>query len=309
MINETDPSTLSTSGRLLSYNDAVKEGLQTGIKFTELMDQLINTKDPSVLVEAAQALSVYVLDSDFVTFPHQYNTADYYLIFMSRLLELHDKGDLITLQSHEATQHLTQQITAMGDLGTFAFQPADDTGGVYYTEQVTGEVLFYLNLKRQVMRMNSKAITQLFIITYHDKLENEQILSTTQLLIDFGQSLKTDFGFDVDFNLLDTSNQEFYYVQANELSSEVVDKLFVAAAEQDYMLMHAQDGATLQLPQDVTLTIASHTASGQAKWGLTVQDQDEKMSWFKVLLTYDFLRDWYLDNLDELQIRSDALVF
>ncbi|WP_252904357.1 hypothetical protein [Secundilactobacillus silagei] len=46
MINENDPSTLSTSGRLLSYNNAVKEGLKTGQQFTELMDQLINTKDP-----------------------------------------------------------------------------------------------------------------------------------------------------------------------------------------------------------------------------------------------------------------------
>lgn len=310
MINENDPSTLSTSGRLLSYNDAVKEGLATGQAFTALMDQLINTKDPATLVEAAQELSVFVLDSDYVTFPHQYNAADYYLIFMSRLLELHDQGAAVTLQSHEGDQHLTQQLTALGDLGVFAFRSANDsTGGVYYQDQVTGEVLFYLNLKRQLMRMNSSAITKLFVETYLDKLEDEHILAATDLLIAFGQSLKEDFGFDVDFNLLDTSNSEFYAFTTSDLSGEIVDKLFVAAASENYMLKHAQDGAILELSPEVTMKIVSHNTTGSAAWGILIQDKAQQVSWFKVLLAYPFLRQWYLDNLDDLQIRSDSLVF
>ncbi|MCF7523494.1 hypothetical protein L3X07_10350 [Levilactobacillus brevis] len=52
MINENDPSTLTTSGRLLNYNNAIKDGLQTGLRFTELMDQLIKTTDPDELVTA-----------------------------------------------------------------------------------------------------------------------------------------------------------------------------------------------------------------------------------------------------------------
>ncbi|MTV81059.1 hypothetical protein [Secundilactobacillus folii] len=310
MINDNDPSTLSTSGRLLSYNDAVKEGLKTGEKFTDLMDQLINTKDPKVLLEAAEALSVFELDSDYVTFPHQYNNADYYLIFMSRLLELHDKGEAITLQSHEGDQHLTQSLSALGDLASFAFTAANDsTGGVYYQDQVTNETVFYLNLKRQIMRFNSSAITTLFIETYADKIDSDHLLSATDLLIAFGQSLKTDFGFDVDFNLLDTSNNEFYAFKTSNLASGIVDKLFVAAASEDYMLKHDKDGAVLELTPDVTLKIASHNSTGAAAWGLYVQDSKQEVSWFKILLQYPFLRHWYLDDLADLQIQSDNLVF
>lgn len=310
MINDNDPSTLSTSGRLLSYNNAVKEGLKTGEKFTELMDQLINTKEAKVLLDAAEELSVFVLDSDYVTFPHQYNNADYYLIFMSRLLELHGQGEAITLQSHENDQHLTQQITALGDLGSFAFHAANDsTGGVYYQDMVTGEILFYLNLKRQMMRFNSSAITKLFIETYTDKIDGDSLLNATDLLIDFGQALKVDYGFDVDFNLLDTNNNEFYAFKTNEIASDIVDKLFVAAAAEDYMLMHDKDGAMLQLAPDVTLKIVDHNATGAAGWGLYVQDQNQEVSWFKVLLQYPFLRKWYLDDLSDLQIQSDNLVF
>jgi len=95
MINENDPSTLTTSGRLLNYNEAIKAGLQTGLHFTELMDQLIKTTDPDKLVEAATQLADFQLDSDYVTFPHQYSNADYYLLFMSRMLELHDQGNQV----------------------------------------------------------------------------------------------------------------------------------------------------------------------------------------------------------------------
>lgn len=310
MINENDPSTLSTSGRLMSYNDAVKEGLKTGEHFTELMDQLINTKDPKVLLDAAQELSIFVLDSDYVTFPHQYNNADFYLIFMSRLLELHDQGDAITLQSHENDQHLTQQITALGDLGSFAFTSANDsTGGVYYQDKVTSEVPFYLNLQRRLMRINSEAITKLFVETYVDKIDQDNLLAATNLLISFGQALKTDFGFDVDFNLLDTNNNEFYAFTTSDLSGAIVDKLFVAAASENYMLQHDQDGAVLQLPGEVTLKIASHNATGAAAWGMYVQDKAQQVSWFTLLLEYPFLRNWYLDDLLDLQIKSDSLVF
>ena len=305
MINENDPSTLSTSGRLLSYNSAVKEGLQTGLKFTELMDKLISTKDADVLVSSAQELSTFVLDTDYVTFPHQYNTPDYYLIFMSRLLELHGKDNVITLQSHE-DQHLTQQIASLEDKGVFSFTIANDgTGGVYYQEQVTGETIFYLNLQRKMLRINSAAITKLFVITYHEQVASDQILETTQLFMDFGSSLKEDYGFSVDFNILDTSNNEFYAFTNSNLSDEVVDKLFVAAAKEDYMLMHSSDGAVLELPNQVTL----HITSKNAKWGMTVHDDEEATSWFKLLLDYPFVREWYLENLSDLEVKSDPLVF
>lgn len=310
MINENDPATLSTSGRLLSYNNAVKDGLQTGLTFTKLMDQLINTKDPEQLVDAAQKLSIFVLDSDYVTFPHQYNHADYYLIFMSRLLELHDEGDRITLQSHEANQHLTQQITALGDLGVFAFQSAqDDNEGVFYRDQVTGETLFYLNLSRKMMRLNSSAITKLFIETYLDKVEPDQLIAATDLFIVFGKSLKEDFGYDVDFNVLDMSNSEFYAFQTSNIDSDIIDKLFVAAAQENYMLKHADEGAILELKPDLSLRIGTNQNANNAGWGLTVHDANQEVSWFKVVLQYPFLRNWYLNNLSELQIRSDGLIF
>src|SRR5699024_6001119 len=107
MINENDPSTLTTSGRLLNYNEAIKDGLQTGLTFTKLMDQLIRTTDPNELVDAATQLADFKLDSDYVTFPHQYSNADYYLLFMSRMLELHDQGSQVILQSRDHREELT----------------------------------------------------------------------------------------------------------------------------------------------------------------------------------------------------------
>ena len=54
---------LSTTGRLMSYNDQLKESLKRGIHFTEVLDELINTDDKNVLLESVMTLTDYRLDT------------------------------------------------------------------------------------------------------------------------------------------------------------------------------------------------------------------------------------------------------
>ena len=312
MINENDPSTLTTSGRLLNYNNAIKDGLQTGLRFTELMDQLIKTTDPDELVTAATELADFTLDSDFVTFPHQYSHADYYLLFMSRMLELHDQGKHVILQSRDHHEELTQQLTPLGDRGTFNFRvETSENGGVYYRERATGQSLLYLNLERKMFRFNSHALTQLFIIDLHDSVPADTIKASVGILVDFARYLKEDYGYSVDFNILDAANRQNYAVRSTDLPAGVVDRLFVMAAQNDYMLTNGVNGngAEIALGRGIVVDIFNNQLDGQPEWVLTVHDDDQKISWFDVLLRFDFMRDWYLENLTELEITSDPLIF
>jgi len=312
MINENDPSTLTTSGRLLNYNEAIKAGLQTGLHFTELMDQLIKTTDPDKLVEAATQLADFQLDSDYVTFPHQYSNADYYLLFMSRMLELHDQGNQVMVQSQDHREELVQQLTALGDRGSFNFRVEDsENGGVFYRERVTGQSLFYLNLERKMFRFNSHALTQLFIIDLHDTVPAETVKTSVQVLIDFARYLREDYDYSVDFNILDAANRQNYSVHSANLPAGVVDQLFVTAAKNDYMLTNGVNGngARIALDKGVVVDIFNNQLEGQPEWVLTVHDDAQKVSWFDVLLKYPFMRDWYLENLTDLEITSDPLIF
>ncbi|NLR09629.1 MULTISPECIES: hypothetical protein [Lactobacillaceae] len=312
MINENDPSTLTTSGRLLNYNEAIKDGLQTGLTFTKLMDQLIRTTDPNELVDAATQLADFKLDSDYVTFPHQYSNADYYLLFMSRMLELHDQGSQVILQSRDHREELTQQLTTLGDRGTFNFRvETSENGGVFYRERATGQSLFYLNLERKMFRFNSHALTQLFIIDLHDTVPAETVKTSVQVLLDFARYLKEDYGYSVDFNILDAANRQNYAVRAADLPAGIVDRLFVAAAKNDYMLTNGVNGngAEIALDEGVVVDIFNNQLAGQPEWVLTVHDDEQKISWFDVLLKYPFMRDWYLENLTDLEIKSDPLIF
>ncbi|CAJ1228309.1 hypothetical protein [Levilactobacillus zymae] len=312
MINENDPSTLTTSGRLLNYNEAIKSGLETGLTFTKLMDQLIKTHDADELVAAATQLADFKLDSDYVTFPHQYSNADYYLLFMSRMLELHDQGKHVMVQSRDHHEELTQQLTPLGDRGTFSFRvETSENGGVFYRERATGQSLFYLNLERKMFRFNSHALTQLFIIDLHDTVPADTVKASVQILVDFARYLKEDYGYSVDFNVLDAANQQNYAVRSADLPAGVVDRLFVAAAKNDYMLTNGVNGngAQIQLDKNVVVDIFNNQLEGQPEWVLTVHDDDQKVSWFDILLRYPFMRDWYLENLDDLEIVSDPLIF
>lgn len=312
MINENDPSTLTTSGRLLNYNEAIKDGLQTGITFTKLMDQLIRTTDPDELVDAATQLADFKLDSDYVTFPHQYSNADYYLLFMSRMLELHDQGSQVIVQSRDHHEELIQQLTSLGDRGSFNFRvESSENGGVFYRERTTGQSLFYLNLERKMFRFNSHALTQLFIIDLHDTVPAETVKTSVQVLIDFARYLKQDYGYSVDFNILDAANRQNYAVRAADLPAGIVDRLFVAAAKNEYMLTNGVNGngAEIALDDGVVVDIFNNQLEGQPEWVLTVHDDEQKISWFDVLLKYPFMRDWYLENLTDLEIKSDPLIF
>ena len=41
------------------------------------------------------------------------------------------------------------------------------------------------------------------------------------------------------------------------------------------------------------------------QWVIKINDPDNRISWFDVLNKYDFIRDWYLGNLESLEIKND----
>lgn len=311
MINENDPESLSAAAQLLKYNDAVKAGLQNGLTYTKLLDQLCETTDVGELLSATVELTSFKLDSQYVTFPNQYSASDYYLLFMSQLMQLHGQADEIVLEA-ALDHHLLQRLVPLNDQGIFAFELANEKdGGVYYAETLSGQRVFYLNLQRQMMSFNSAAIVNLFIVAYGTALEADVKLKAIQFLMAFGYALKTDFGFNVDFNILDPANNEFYEFQNANASSPVLDKLLVASANDHRMLLHNNDGvgAVLPLSDDLELKLTNQPSTTGDHWGLYVHDKAQQASWFTVILQYDFLKRWYLDNLDDLQIRSDSLLF
>lgn len=310
---QIDTATLSTHGKLSTFNEGLKKGLANGERFTALMDQLIDTTDGETLLAAAQTLADFKLDTAYVTFQHQYQNADYYLIFMSRLLGMHGDEQAV-LNSQRHTEALYHVYSALTDDYTFLYQVvATGNGGAYYREQTTGEQLFYINLERRLLRFNSTAFTNLFINKLLLKGTGiDQINTVLSTLIKFGHCLQDDFGFNVDFNILDVANAAKYELRAADLDQAIVDKLFVSAAENDYMLRNSQQGhgAQIELRAGLTVDIFDAADAGASpKWVLTVHDPDQTVSWFDVLLHFGFMRDWYLDNIDSLEIKADPLVF
>jgi len=86
---------------------------------------------------------------------------------------------------------------------------------------------------------------------------------------------------------------------------------FVTAAQNDYMLTNGVNGngAEIALDKSVVVDIFNNQLEGQPEWVITVHDDAQQVSWFDVLLQYPFMRDWYLENLNDLEIQSDPLIF
>lgn len=304
---------LSTTGRLMSYNDQLKESLQRGIKFTEVLDELIHTKDKNVLLKSVMTLTDYRLDTAYLIFPQQYSRADYYLIFLNRLLQLH-KNEQVILQSSDHKDELYHEFPGINMEGYFTFYIDQNTpDGAYYVDKNTGARVFYINFKRQLIRFNSQALTNLLVIDYSEKFDYKTVKRFEQYLVAIGRYFKEDYGFDVDFNLLDASNNASYQITSIDEPKQALDRLFIISANAGYMLVAGESGrAVLRLKNKTVITIlkeAIHEDLNNTSWVIKVSDEKQQFSWFDVLYQYEFIRDWYLDNLDSLEIVSDKRFF
>lgn len=304
---------LSTTGRLMSYNDQLKKSLKRGIYFTKVLDELINTDDKNILLESVMTLTDYRLDTAYLIFPQQYSRADYYLIFLNRLLQLHQNEQVI-LQSSDHQNELYHEFPGINMEGYFTFKIDENMReGAYYVDKSTGARLFYINFKRQLIRFNSQALTDLLVVDYSEKFDYKTVKRFETYLVAIGKYFKEDYGFDVDFNLLDASNNASYQISSADEPREALDKLFIISADAGYMLVAGESGrAVLQLKDNVVVSIlrqAEHDDLNNASWVIKVQDEEHKVAWFDILYKYEFIKDWYLDNLTSLAIKSDERFF
>lgn len=309
-VNESPQASLSSTGRLLTYNEQLKASLDNGINFTQILDVLIKTKDANELLQAATKLVNYQLDTAYLVYLQKYSLSDFYLIFINRLLELH-QNEKVSLMSSEINNELYHEYPTLQSKGYFTFtQVKEHSTGAYYTDKTTQEKIFYLDFEKKVLAFNSQALTNLFVVEYSRSFEYAQLKEVTLLLLALGRYLKEDYGFDVDFNLLDPANNAFYEITQTSLPQEALDKLFVQAAKAGFMLVNGNDNEAILNLDGVTLSLYRQNKEDVVeKWGINVSDPNQTISWFDVLFKYEFLREWYLENLGSLEIISDPRYF
>ncbi|MCZ2491065.1 hypothetical protein [Dellaglioa carnosa] len=307
---EKEKKLISTKSRLVEFNEQIKLSLNNGIKFTETLDILMNTQDKVELIDAAMSLMGYQLDTSYLTFPQKYSAADYCILFFNRLMDLHDNETAI-LHFSEPRKALVHEIPGINAVDSFSFK-IDDSDGAYYVAQESGASLFYLNLRKRMIRINSSAITNVLIVSYLEKLDAKAIKHLEMMLIDFATYLKEDYGFSVDLNLLDSGNPARYELAEDMLKRDVIDELFVLASENELMVeAGANNSAVLKLANS-EITIYDQQQMGEndnEKWVIAVMDTTQEISWFDILLNEPFIRNWYLNNISELSIKSDPLIF
>ncbi|WP_145930499.1 hypothetical protein [Pediococcus damnosus] len=69
--------------------------------------------------------------------------------------------------------------------------------------------------------------------------------------------------------------------------------------------MDAAQGAFLELGNNIVFSLYKETTEdGTGRWVITVHDPEEQYSLFEIFNQFSFLKKWFLDNIDELQIGS-----
>lgn len=308
MSNEQMVSTATEKVQALS--DSLTDGLRIGEQYVGLLNDLCQKTDPQDLLSAVMKLNKINLSSPFVKFPQHYEPADYYLLFMGRLLEL---GNIqgMTLEEDNVSHRLSMACQHLSEETKFKFELDRNNGGAFFTEQEKHEPLFYISLEKKVLRFSNRALVNFFVIREAERYSDLDIQATLKILMDFTEILANELDFVNDLGILNPSNDVEFPLQAPELNKQIIDKLFVKTTDTDFMLlsMPKNNGALLNLDRQIRLTLFYDPDDYSQQWKFKVVDPDQQYSFFDVLLHYSIIREWYLNNREALAVRSDPLIF
>lgn len=297
------------SEQINALTHSFKHGLEIGQHYVELLTKLANTDDAEELLSATIDLIQLNLADAFVKFPQHYQAADYYMLLMGRLLEMHSNEELKVVED-PSDHRFFATLAPLGEDVRFLFT-RDPEGNAAFTDIDNDEPLFSLNLAHKMLRFNNKSLVNYFIVNGLKKYSDLDLRSAIKPLLLFAQALHDDLDFVIDRGILGTGNDQHYDLAQPELSLTVIDRLFVATAETEYMLFNLpkNNGAELRLERQVNLDLSSDPDDYSQQWFFTVEDPDSQVSFFDLLLHYQLIRDWYLDNREALAVKSDPLIF
>ncbi len=271
------------------------------------------TSDPIIVHDVASALVTSELATEWVVVPRQFKQVDWYMMAMHRFLTFAgiDNFDILTPEDRE---ELTLVIEGLTVPGVFQFVLNDDNvhGGAYFTEMGTGEKLFYWSLERKGLFFNSHAITNLLVANYRTHAAANIIRPLANLLLEFGRYMERTFGYDVDYNILETKDSFLYPMVQSEMPAGMIDRLFILSAESHYFLQGIHNVAGMVLDHGVELRVfyeRNLAAIGGQEWHFQVVDGTDAVSLLDVLLDYEFIGVWYLRERKTIEVASRESVF
>lgn len=296
----------SPAARISSLADSFKDVLKRGQQYVELLDQLASTDQAEDLLTAASKLTEQDLHNAFIDFPQHYQAADYYMLFMGRLLEMHQVAS-VTVDENQ--QH--EFVATIDPLTDARFKFVVGANGVAaFTEQSQQQPLFYMNLNQRLFQFNNRALVNYFIVYALKKHSDLELRDAIKPLIEFANELADDLGFTINLGILNTANDRRFKLQQPDLRLTVIDRLFVKTGETDYMLMNLphNSGAELLLDQGIKFDLSFDPDDYSQEWAFSVKDPGEQVSFFDILLHYNLVRQWYLADRDALAVRSEQLI-
>lgn len=296
----------SPAARISALADSFKDVLKRGQQYVDLLDQLASTDQAEDLLAAAGKLTEQDLHNAFINFPQHYQAADYCMLFMGRLLEMHNVS---SVKVSENRQH--EFVATIDPLTDTSFKfVVSANGEAAFTEQSQQQPLFYMNLSQRLFQFNNRALVNYFIVYALKKHSDLELRDAIKPLIEFANELAQDLDFTINLGILNTANDQRFKLQEPELQLTVIDRLFVKTAETDYMLMNLpqNSGAELLLDQGIKFDLSFDPDDYSQEWAFSVKDPGEQVSFFDILLHYNLVRQWYLADRDALAVRSEQLI-
>ncbi|MFT8917379.1 MAG: hypothetical protein ABF899_05920 [Oenococcus sp.] len=185
----------------------------------------------------------------------------------------------------------------------FIFVPAAIAAGGFYLQEANLQIrILYFDICHQRLFIEPNGLLALFTSEIGQGLSTRQLGLTIQTLNDLAEVLLED-QFVLDLNLIQMENDAQLEINKADLPVAVSDKLFILAQANQVDIVALDDGFLLNLNSSLKLYFTEVVDRiGHAQWRFRVSDKDDSETFLSVLLKYAWFRNWYWDNIQDLQI-------
>ena len=295
------------------YSKQLKEDLNLFNRWQMLIDSLSTTEDVPELLDILQKILAFdshqskmVRLATDAWFPNTHWVTVVFAKFAEQA-SLSSTAVILPNAQKVAELHFSEWPNA-----SFRFMTAPLAAGGYYLEETAQNLrVLYWDIAHKRFYLDTQQFAKL-VQTQAAQLAGLDALATFQKRLTAIASQLRAVAYDTMLPGIDVQKQGDLPMSRKDLSTDILDSLFVLAAKQHFILKRLLDekkGVVITISEVSLKLIAHRTNDGHEQWTYDIIDDNREVTLYTLFQQLPFFYQWYCDHVTTVGLKDKREVF
>lgn len=295
------------------YSNQLEKDLNLFEQWHTLIENLIDTESLEVILDILKKIVLFDLHQSKmvrIDTPKWFPATHWVTVAFAQIARnasLNDIEIILPQAQRVAEIHFSEWPNA-----SFRFVKAPLDAGGYYLEETAQELrVVYWDIFDNRFYLDTEQFSKL-VQTEAIQLGGVAALAVFQQRLTNIAKQLSEIGYDSVLPGMDNTDQDQLFMRQKELLPDVLDSLFVKAAEQQFILKKmksADNGVEINIGE-VAIQLAQSTLSEhQTEWYYKVVDENKDITIYTLFQQLPFFYKWYQTYINVVGLRDKREVF